>query len=58
MSEITEPTLPDLKRELAELKRAIAEDNDWHCRDHWRNGRWPMVHALARRIDALEGVRS
>ena len=46
-------TLDDLKRELAELKAAIAEDNDWHYRDHWPDGRWPMVQRLAARIDAL-----
>lgn len=46
-------TLTDLQRERDDLMKAIAEDNDWHGRDHLPNGRWPMVHSLERRINAL-----
>lgn len=46
--------LADLRRELLNLVRAIFEENDCPGRDHLPNGRWPMVHNLARRIDELE----
>lgn len=47
-------TLADLKRELADLMKAIAEDNDGQGRDHLLNGRWPVAHNLARRIHKME----
>ncbi len=47
-----EPTLADLEREFEDLKRAITEDRS--DRDHWRSGRWPMVHALAARIRIMK----
>lgn len=46
--------LSDLRRELEDLKRAVAEDADLHHRDHLPNGRWAMIHRLAARIGQLE----
>lgn len=50
---LADPTLQALNRELDELLRAVHEDNDQLGRDHWPEGRWPMIHNLAKRIDAL-----
>lgn len=51
-------SLADLRRELEDLKQAVAEDNDPHHRDHLKSGRWPMIHNLERRIDELERSES
>lgn len=52
MSDQTTATAADLRRVMDELKAEIEADCD--PKDNWPTGRWPMVHRLARRIDAME----
>lgn len=46
--------LADLIRERDQLVEDIKKDNDWYGRDHLPTGRWPMVHAISRRINIVK----